>query len=227
MGLFSSLGSAFSSVCSSVGSAISSAASYMGSAVSRVISTGISIGSGFMSGLSNVASGLGKAFGFFKDSDPPLPDIGDRAIQMHEQGIVPEEFNDFQEYMEKIRSFDIDPEKSKDSTTDQKIFKGLEVAGRGLEEKFNAPTGSMANVWVLAGANPDYFTSERLQSLLKAGVDIPSVVDYFEGKMGGAESLEIEDELVDLDQKTNPGKEENTSRQELYAAVETAKNILN
>lgn len=227
MGFWSSVGSFCSSVVSSVSSGLSAAASWAGDKLSNVINTGLRMGSGFMNGLSNVASGLGRAFGFFKENDPPVEEIGDRAIQMHEQGIFPDKFDDFQAYMEEIRSFDIDPEKSKDSTPDQKIFKGLEVAGRGLEDKFNAPTGSMANVWVLAGANPDYFTSERLQSLLNAGVDIPSVVDYFEGKMGGAESLDIEDELVDIDQKSNPGKEESTSRQELYAAVETAKNILN
>jgi len=105
------------------------------------------------------------------------------------------------------------------------------VAGRALEDKFNAPEGSMANVFYLAAANPAYFTSERFESLLNSGADVAAVAAYFDGKLGGAESLDIENELIDLDQKTNPGSNEKTSRNELYEAVEAAqhtiRNILN
>jgi hypothetical protein len=226
MGFLDSICSGVSSFVSSVGSAISSglsaAASWCGEKFGAVIDAGKNI----LGTVGGVAGSLLQGLGLWGAKETP-EDVGDRALQAHEQSIFPESFERFSEYMEKLRNFDLDPKKTEESTTDQKIFKGLEVAGRALEDKFNAPTGGMANVWVLAGANPEYFTSDRFHSLLNSGVDMASVVDYFEGKLGGGESLEVEDQLVDTDQATYPGKDPQSSRQELYAAVETAKNILN
>lgn len=222
MGFWSSVGSFCSGVVSSVSSGLSAAASWCGEKFSAIVSAG----AGVLSGIGSMAGSLLQGLGLWGEKETPEI-MGDRALQAHAQEIFPETFKNFDEYMECLRNFDLDPKKSEESTTDQKIFKGLEVAGRALEDKFNAPTGSMANVWVLAGANPEYFTSDRFQSLLKSGVDIASVVDYFEGKLGGSESLEVEDQLVDTDQATYPGKDPQGSREEIYAAVETAKNILN
>lgn len=226
MGFFSSIGSAISSVGSWVGNAVSSAASWAGSALNTLISVGGSV----LGGLGNFASTLLKSFGFFRDEDPPTPEWGDRAMQAEAQNVFPDQFENFEDYLDTLRNFEIDPEKSKESTLDQKTFKGLEVAGRTLENKFGAPEGSMANVFVLAGANPDYFTSERFHTLLRSGMDITSITDYFEGRLGGAESLDIENELVDLDQKTNPGKDEQSCREDIYQAAnvtqENLRNIL-
>lgn len=222
MGFFSSIGSFFSSVGSSISAGISAAASWCGEKFTNMIDAGKNV----LNTVGGIASGLLQGLGIWGKKETP-EDFGDRALQAHEQGIFPEKFENFGQYMEGLRSFELDPQKSEESTTDQKIFKGLEVAGRALEDKFNAPEGSMASVWVLAGANPEYFTSDRFQSMMNSGMDITSVVDYFEGKLGGGESLEIEDQLVNVDQKTYPEKTEQSSREEIYTAVETAKNILN
>lgn len=227
MGFWSSVCSAFSSACDWVGSAVSSAVDWAGNALSTMVSAGGSL----LSGLGSMAGSLLKSLGLFREDDPPIPDWGDRAMQAEEQSIFPDQFENFEDYLDKLRNLDLDPEKSKESTLDQKTFKGLEVAGRTLEYKYDAPEGSMANVFVLAGANPDYFTSERFRSLLEGGVNISDIADYFQGRMGGAESLRIEDELVDNDQKTNPGKDEQSSRDELLQAVkftqDTLRNIQN
>ena len=226
MGLWDSISSGFSSVCSVVSSAaswavsgLSSAAGYLGSALSSALSAG----GGLLATVGNIASGLLQGLGIFgKDENPE--DIGDRALQAHQQDIVPEKFDNFSQYMETLRNFDLDPQKTKESTLDQKIFKGLEVGGRALEDKYNAPEGSMAGVWQLAAANPAYFTADRFQSILGGGMDISSIVDYFEGRLGGGEALEIEDQLVEVDQHANPGKDENTSRQDIYAMAERSNN---
>ncbi len=221
MGFFSSVCSFVSSFASSISSGISAAANWCGEKFTNIIDAGKNV----LSTVGGIASSLMQAFGIFGKHETP-ENIGDRALQAHEQGIFPDKFDNFSQYMENLRNFSLDPKKSEESTTDQKIFKGLEVAGRGLEDKFNAPTGSMANVWVLAASNPEYFTSDRFHSLLNAGMDIPSVVNYFEGKLGGGESLEVEDQLVSVDRTICPENDDKTSRAEIYAAVETARNIL-
>lgn len=227
MGLLDVFGSAISGACSFVGSAVSTAASWAGSALSAVVGAG----TGIVGGLASMAGNLLKGLGIFGKDDPEPEEWGDRAMQAEEQQIFPDRFDDFPSYLDALRNFPLDPDKTKESSPELKQFKGLEVAGRALEDKFNASEGSMANVFYLAASNPAYFTSERLQSLLNSGADIATVADYFNGKLGGAESLDIENELVDLDQKTNPGSNEQTSRSALYEAVETSqhtiRNILN
>jgi hypothetical protein len=221
MGFFSSICSIGSSIGSALTSGISTAASWCGEKFSNLIDAGKNI----LSTVGSIAGNLLQNLGIWGGSETP-EEVGDRGLQAHAQGIFPETFEDFDQYMDSLRNFDLDPKKSEESTADQKILKGLEIAGRALEHQFKAPMGSMANVWVLAAANPAYFTSDRFQSMLHSGVDITSVLDYFEGKLGGGESLEIEDKLVNLDQKTYPDKPEKSSREEIYVAVETARNIL-
>lgn len=223
------IGDACSSVCNFCSSAVSSISSGISAAASwcgEKFSTLVDAGKVALSTVGGIAGSLLRGLGIWGKSETP-EDMGDRALQAHEQGIFPETFDNFDQYMDSLRGFELDPKKSKESSTDQKIFKGLEVAGRALEDKFNAPTGSMANLWVLAGANSDYFTADRFQSMMTSGMDIVSVVDYFEGKLGGGESLEVEDQLVSVDHAIDPVKGEEASRQEIYSAVETAKNILN
>lgn len=227
MGFWSSIGNFIGGACGAVGSAISGALNWGGSALSAVVSAG----AGVIGGVASMAGNLLKGLGIFNRDDPPIEDWGDRAIQAEEQQIFPDHFDDFPAYLDTLRNFSLDPDKTKESTLEQKQFKGLEVSGRALEDKFNAPEGSMANVFYLAAANPKYFTSERFESLLNSGTDVAAVAAYFDGKLGGAESLDIENELIDLDQKTKPDSNENNSRTELYEAVETAqhtiRNILN
>ena len=224
MGFFSSMGSTISGAVSSVGSAIgsglSSAAGYLGSA----LSTALGAGGALLGTVGNIASGLLQGLGLFGKNER-TEDMGDRALQAHDKGIIPEKFDNFSQYMESLRSFDLDPQKSKETTPDQKTFKGLEVAGKALEDKYNTPEGSMANVWMLAAANPQYFNANRFESILNSGMDVAAIVDYFEGKLGGGEALEVEDKLVDIDQNANPGKDDNSSRQDVYSAVDVATNI--
>lgn len=233
MGIASSIGSAISSGFSSVGNMISSATGAIASGLSSAASwcgekfgAVIDAGKNVISGVGGMAGSLMQSLGIFGKEESPK-DFGDRALQAHAQEIFPEKFDDFSEYMQELRDFKLDPEESKKTTDDQKTFKGLEVAGRALEHKFKAPTGSMANAWVLAGASPEYFTSERFVNMLNGRVDIASVVDYFEGNLGGGDSLDIEDQLVDVDQKMNPDQTDQASREKLYSAVAAVRNILN
>lgn len=227
MGFFSAIGSAFSSAASWVGDTIGRAASWAGRALTTVVSAGGKI----VSGLASTAGTLLGNLGIFRKDDPPVKEWGDRAMQAEDQHVFPEQFDDFEDYLDKLRNFDLDPDKTAESTDVQKTFKGLEVAGRALENRFDAPEGSMANVFVLSAANPDYFTSERFQSLLEGGVRIDDIADYFQGRLGGAESLKIEDELVHHEQMVNPGKDEQSCREELIQAAEKTQdklqNILN
>lgn len=205
---------------------ISSALSWVGNAISRGLEACINIGGSLLSGICRFAGDLARSLGIFKPHDPPVEEFGERALQAHEAGITPEDFPDFEAYVEQLRNFEIDPEKAKAISPEQKAAKGLEVAGRLMEEKLDLREGSMAELFTLHAANPEYFNIERLREVLDKGLNIDAIAAYFEKRMGGAEALEIEDALVDLDCQTQPEKSPDEVRQELWRTVDlTAQNL--
>lgn len=231
MGFFGSFGNAISSAynsvssfCSStvsgIGSALSSAANYLGTG----LSTALTMSGGLLGAVSNIASNLLQNLGLFEKSER-TEDMGDRALQAEAQGITPQNFDNFSEYIDNLRSFELDAQKSNEITTDQKNFKGLEVAGRALEDKYNAPEGSMASAWALASQNPDFFTSQRFETLLGSSMDFTAIADYFSGKIDAANQLDIENSIIKADLAANPSKDEIECREEIYAAKINSINI--
>ncbi len=173
--------------------------------------------------VAQVANAVMQVIGIFKEGES-VDGMGDRAMQAAEQGITPDQFDDHAEYVEKLRSFELDEAKSAKIDPMQKIVSGLAVASAGLDEKFNMSEGAAGGLWVLAGANPDYFNADRLTQFLKTGQDIRSIIDYFEGKIGGSESLEVEDALVELDKTTAPDQDEKSIRAQIYDAADAVQN---
>jgi hypothetical protein len=186
----------------------------------------VSAGGSFLGKIANFTGGLMQTLNIFRSGDPDTEEWGDRAIQAEDQHIFPDQFNDFNDYLDKLRNFELDPEKTVASTPEQKTIKGLEVAGRALEDRFHAPEGSMAKVFVLAGANPEYFTSTRFKSLLEGGIHINDIADYFEGRLGVADAIDVENALVQQERENFPERDEQTVREELYQAVDATQEHL-
>lgn len=218
MGFWSSIGSTFSSAASWVGNAISSAADWAGRALGTVVEKG---GSAVGSALSGVASFMGSLFQTAKPDDPDLRDWGDRAMQADAQKIFPSEFKNFDAYLDRLRSFELDPQKSRESNDFAKTLKGLEVTGKAIEVKWDMPEGSMASVYLLGAADPEFATSERFVNLLKSGMNVKDIAAYFEGDLAGAERLQVENDLVQQDSATHVYKDEKTSRAELRERAES------
>jgi hypothetical protein len=216
--VFPIIAAAFSAVTTAVASIGPAVAGFCTNVLPKIVPL-LEKGLEILKFVANIANTISTVFGIFNEKET-VEDIGDRALQAAEQGITPDEFEDHAGYMDALRNFELDNEKSEKLSPTEKIVSGLAVAGRGLDEKFGTPEGTMGNLWLLAGAKPDYFNAEKLTQLLKTGQDIMSVVDYFEGTLGGGESLEVEDKLVALDKAQSPDQEEKSIRSHIYAAAE-------
>jgi len=149
-----------------------------------------------------------------------LKDIGDRSIQAARQDIKPENFDSFDEYMEEIRSFQLDPAESAKITPEEKYAAGLAIGALGLDEKFNVREGTMAHLWPLVANNPEYFNSTRLTSLLNSTTDVISLLKYFEGGLGPAAAAVTEEKIVAAEKAMAPEKTEAAIYAQLDAAVE-------
>ena len=147
MGLFSAIGSfvssacsAISSVCSSIGSAIGSVCSSIGgvSALVATISTVLSVipglqsAAGFLRGLATVARAVAVVCNVLSPHED-MEDLGERALQANDNDITLEKCgNDFNVYMEKLRSMELDPNKM--HTQEERLLAGVLVAEQGIKQ---------------------------------------------------------------------------------------------
>lgn len=160
----------------------------------------------------------------------PVEDVqnmGDRAIQAAEQGIKPDKFDTFDSYLEEIRNFKLDPEKSSQLDSTAKLAAGLAIGSLGLETKLNVQTGALAPIWILIASNPEYFNPERLKNWLQSGIDMLNVLRYFEGKLGPADAVATRDTLMAHESKLSPDKTDAAIYDELNAARDTAQKTSN
>ena len=146
--------------------------------------------------------------------------MGERALQAAEQGITLDKFEKFDEYMAALRDFDLNPEMSEKYSPVEKLVAGLGIATVGIEEKFNAKPGSLNDVWLLPLTNSEYFTPERVKSLLESGKLIGDVSAYLEKSMSGEEASEFRKNL----EITPEGKPMNDAELgNLYDALDSAR----
>lgn len=203
MGFWSSIGSAisngFSAICSAVSSglsAIGSAVSSFASAVSTAIATTIEALAPIAEAIGKFANALLQGLGVIRPGED-IEDFGDRALQAanSEAKITPDKFENFKDYIEELRNFELDPEKSAKTPKSVKLTSGLALGTVGLEKKFDMEKGSLNGVWFLPMANPDYFTSNRVQDMLETGRLGGSIFEYLENKLSAGDEVEFTEKL--------------------------------
>lgn len=226
MGWFSSACSFVSSCVSSVGSAIASTVGSIGSALSSFATTVAPALGSILSRIPPIfgvisvwANAIGMLLNVLRP-DEKVEDIGDRALQAAEQDIKPEKFEDFDQYMQALRDFKLNPEASEKTSPVEKLVSGMGVTTLGMEEKFNLERGSLNSIWLLPITNADYFTPERIKGLLESGKVIGDVGAYLEKRLSGEEASALRKNL----EVTPEGKPMNDGQLgTLYDALDSAR----
>lgn len=234
MGLLSSIGNAFSSgfnVLSNTFSAVTNTVSAIGGRIAEfahnikpvlgpILTTlATVIPHPIVKAVATFANTLLHALSIFHPNEN-VQDMGDRALQASEQGITIEKFENFDAYMTAIREFDLNPEASKKYSPAEKLVAGLGVATAGIEEKFNAEPGSLHDIWLLPILGQDYFTPERIKSLLENGRLIGDVSAYLEKRMSGGEASVFTKNL-EITPEGNPMNDKELGQ--LYDALDQAR----
>jgi hypothetical protein len=218
MGFLSVVGSFISTVSSSVssiGNALSSFATNVGPVIAGIINA-----------LAPVAEALGKfanaflqGMGILKPNEK-IEDMGEKALQAADQGITMDKFEKFDDYMNALRDFNLDPEISAKRNPAEKLIAGLGVGTVGAENKFNLERGSLNGMWLLPMANPAYFTPERMQSLLSSCKLGSTVFDYLEKRLSGSEARSFEKKL---EVTTDGWPMKDSEMDKLYGALDSAR----
>jgi len=165
----------------------------------------------------SVVDAVATALGIFRP-DEDTRQMGDRAIQAAEKGIRADDFDDFDAYLEALRGFELNPAHSRASSDEAKLLAGMSLAGWGLERRFELPDGHGVVLWPVAIAAADYLTPERTRRLLEAGLDPRDLADYLAGRLGLQRERTVEEVLLSLDRKLDPGRDEAARHEALDTA---------
>ncbi len=133
------------------------------SAVSSIV-TAIKAIVPVLKAVANVVMSICQTLGLIKPEEK-VEDLGDKAIQAGDEGIKPENYANYQDYVKAVQDFQIDPEKSKRISPEEKMAKALEVQANLLAEK--APELGVEDYLNLIANHMDYFTPERSTELGK------------------------------------------------------------
>lgn len=221
MGLFGWISGGISAVCNAVTSIGSAIASFAREYAPRIIEIVGRIGT-TLSAIGKAVSDVCLGLNILRPNEN-VEEIGDRALQAAEQDIRPEKFDKYDEYMERLRNFELDPEKSQSHSPENKIMAGLGVTALGLEHRLSLPQGTGGAAWLLIACNPAYFTSERLLSLLQ-GNDPARMLDFFQGKLGPAADSKTCDELIEKERSLRPQQSTQAIYGELMQARQNVQN---
>lgn len=154
--------------------------------------------------IGNALVSLGKALGLIKN-ETKVEDLGDKAIQSEYN---PEDFDSYAEYVKAVEEFDdLDPEKSKQISQEDKIQKGMELAAGATIEKYN--DFPIQEFCIAVGKNSDFFTESKMGEIGKIieadGENISSILNYVNGSE--KDDLKIEsvvDTLTAIEKVVNP-----------------------
>ena len=149
---------------------------------------------------------MAKIIGAIK-SDIDIKDMGDKALQAEADGITPEKYDTYSDYVAALDGYFVDTEKSTKISDELKENKGVEIAVRLMIEKFaDLPIVDFIKSIV---DNPEYFKDGRIEAfgeMINENKDfIADFVGYVSGTEKNAEKLNsISETLVAVEKKVHP-----------------------
>lgn len=125
---------------------------------------------------------IAKALGIITATEIKAVDLGDKALQAEKEGINPENYKTYLEYLNIIENFDLDPEKSKQWTESEKIEKGIELTSAGLVEKYGV---DIEELLLDVAKNPEFFSSQRVKEYIDLSntttINYNEITNYLNG----------------------------------------------
>ncbi|MBY6093959.1 hypothetical protein [Ferrimonas balearica] len=202
MGFWSGLASAVTSVASSVCRVVTGAVSLVKEVTPLALDA--------ISKVANVVCEVARSLGFLKIEDDPVT-LGDKIIQAEEKGITLESCqSDYDLYMEKIRSFRVDPERSKAIDEVDKLKASTITVGARIESHYGTSIAPLIPLIVRSAA---FFTAGRLKAILDAGIAVVSIAGYFNSAFDRNTSATVEGQIVSAGKAAQPEMSEDKLRE--------------
>ena len=181
-------------------SVVSSVLPSLGSVLGNALKVGIQV-------LNAVAKGLtafGNALGLFETDDPEK--LGAKRILAEEEGIEPENYDTYDEYLKAVDEFEIDEERAAEIPTEDKLVKAAPHAVEAIDYKY--PEANVVEVAEGMVANPEFYDDDRFAGLAElVGNDPEKLVvigKLLNGELEGDEFYDAIDMIVSAEQTRHP-----------------------
>ena len=170
--------------------------------------------------LGNALMGIAKVLGLI-EKDERVEILGDKAIQAEEQGIKPEDFSTYSEYVKRIEDFEVDSEKSKEISEDEKTLKGIELTS-GITIEHFGDKFPVEEFFKFAAKHPEYFREDRMSEFGQIMENEPEKAKNIFAYMNGSESndAKLEEAVSALKGIEKTIEPEISDREALYRAME-------
>ena len=185
-----------------------SAVSEVLSVAAKVVTTALQVVGTNIIDFAKILEGFFKAAGLLDETES-VENLGDRAIQAEEAGeLDPEQFDSYEEYMKKVREFELDEERSKTITPEQKMEKGVELMTQLAVARYGEETG--AGLVTMAAEHREYFSDgdklSEIGKLTKDGeAEVADIVNYVGGRPQSTERDDAAfDALLRVEKNTAP-----------------------
>ena len=169
----------------------------------------------------NILTEIVKALGII-NPDENATDLGDKALQAEAQGIVPEKYDNYQEYLKAVQNFEIDPEKSTGFSDIEKLSKRVELIALGANEKFKN-MDILPLVLVMVTVFPPVMLTGPAMSTLgtliaKNPALMSALIGYLDGSLKNGKDLRVAQEaIVEVLRANNPNLKEEELRKQAAA----------
>lgn len=168
--------------------------------------------------ISKAIQAIGKALGLIKDNDK-IEDLGDRALQAEEEGLTIDKFSTFEEYKQALDNFEVDPEKTKANSLEDKERKFIEICAMGMKEQ--NPNLKVEEMLTFMDKYPNLFSPERANTIGKLVVNDSNVINDMVGFVTGNERnghnlKNGRDALVTIEMEQRPNLTLEEARQIVY-----------
>ena len=150
---------------------------------------------------------VAKALGLIEDDQQSVEDLGDKAIQAADEGIVPENYESYEQYLHDVENFELDLEKSASIKQEEKIAKGAEVLLKATDEKLGTD-GIVVNLLNVMASNQDFFREfgGAVDKAIKGNPELIKTISSFvaDRKLSDGDVDAMTDKMVDIIKTAKP-----------------------
>ena len=207
-----------------IASAISGALSSVLSVVKTLVPAITKIVGPMLEKLANAFEAFFKVLGLI-EKDEHIEEIGDRALQAEQDDLNPikiENFDSHEKYLQAIKEYELDAEKSALIPADDKLHKALEILLGMAIAHYGKP---MSDFGAIVMSNPEFYSKfgrlAEFGNLAKTDAKtFEEVVNYIENKNMSTEKNDAAfDKIIEMEKKVNP----DASDAEVWTAVSDMK----
>ena len=181
-------------------SVVSSVLPNLGSVLGNALKVGIQV----LNAVSKGLTAFGNALGLFETDDPEK--LGTKRILAEEEGIEPENYDTYDEYLKAVDEFEIDEERAAEIPTEDKLVKAAQHVVEAIDYKY--PEANVVDVAEGMVANPEFYEDDRFAGLAELVGNNPEklavIGKLLNGELEGDEFYDAIDMIVSAEQTRHP-----------------------